>query len=272
MSQFVKLRSGQVHIQMLWSLCSRCDERKVDVCGGGGRQFLLCLFRCLLQSLKSHLVSGKIYALCLLKLIDHPVCDGIVKIIAAKTCIAVGRENFDYAVTDFDDGNIEGTAAKVIYHDFLLFLIVKAVSQCSSSRLVDNTLYVQTGNLSCILGCLTLCVIKVSGNCDNCLRNRLTQIALCVCLQFLKDHCGDLLRCVLLSVNVYLVICTHMALNGRNGAVCICNSLTLCRLAYQSLSCLCKCHDGWSCSYSFCVGDNGWLSAFHNGHTAICCT
>ena len=45
---------------------------------------------------------------------------GCVEIIAAKVGIAVGCQNFDNTVADLDDGYIESTAAKVVYHDLLL--------------------------------------------------------------------------------------------------------------------------------------------------------
>ena len=72
-------------------------------------------------------------------------------------------------VTDIDDGHIEGTAAQVIYHDLLLFLVLKAVSQGCCSGLVDDTLYIQACDLTCVLGGLTLCVVEVCRNGDDCL-------------------------------------------------------------------------------------------------------
>ena len=107
--------------------------------------------------------------------------------------IAVGCKHFDHAVANLDDGYIKGTAAQVIYHDLLLFLIVKTVSQSCRRRLVDDTLYFQTGNLARILGGLTLCIIKICRNRDHCLGNLLSQITLGICLQLLEDHSGNLL-------------------------------------------------------------------------------
>ena len=43
----------------------------------------------------------------------------------------------------------------------------------------------------------------------------LAQIGLCVCLQLLKDHSGNLLGSVSLAVNVDLVVGTHLTLDGR---------------------------------------------------------
>ena len=96
-------------------------------------------------------------------------------------CITVCCKNFDNAVTDLDDGNIECTAAEVIYHDLLLFLVVKTVSKGCRCRLVDDTLYIKTGNLTGILCCLTLGIVEVSRNCDNCLCYLLSKVALSIC-------------------------------------------------------------------------------------------
>ena len=96
---------------MLWSLGSCSDKGKVDIGCGSCGQLLLCLLSCFLQSLESHLVIGQIHALSFLELGNHPVCNCVVKVIAAQTGIAVGRQNLNYAVADFDNGNIKGTAA-----------------------------------------------------------------------------------------------------------------------------------------------------------------
>ena len=72
-------------------------------------------------------------------------------------CITVGRFNLKYAVTEFHDRNIECTATKVEYGNLhILVLLVKTISEGSCSRLVDDTLYIKTGNLTCLLGSLTL--------------------------------------------------------------------------------------------------------------------
>ena len=65
-----------------------------------------------------------------------------------------------------------------------------------------------------IFGSLTLSIVEVSRNCDNCLCYFLTKICLCILFQFLKDHCGDLLWRIFLIVDRYTVICTHLSLDG----------------------------------------------------------
>ena len=148
----------------------------------------------------------------------------------------------------------------------------QAVCQCSCGRLVDDTFYIQACDLTCILGCLTLCVVEVCRNGDNCLGYFLTEIVLSVRFQFLKDHCGDLLRRIFLSFDLYSEIASHMSLDGRDGSVGVGNSLTFCRLTYQSLASLCECYYGRCGSGTFCICNNYRFSTFHDCYAAICCT
>ena len=69
------------------------------------------LFSCFFQSLHCHLVFRQVYALLSLKFGNHPINDLVIEIIAAQMSITIGCQNFDNAVADFDDGNIECTAA-----------------------------------------------------------------------------------------------------------------------------------------------------------------
>ena len=93
-------------------------------------------------------------------------------------CIAVRRKYFDNPVTDIDNGNIEGTASQVINHDFLLGLVFQTVSKGCRCRLVNDSLYGKTGNLTGILCCLSLCIVEISRNGNDRLGYFLSQIAL----------------------------------------------------------------------------------------------
>ena len=71
--------------------------------------------------------------------------------------VAVGGFHFEHTVTQFHDGYIECTAAEVVHCDLhILVLLVKAVCQSGCRRLVDDTLYIQTGDLSCLFCSLSL--------------------------------------------------------------------------------------------------------------------
>ena len=68
-----------------------------------------------------------------------------------------------------NDRYIECTTTKVIYHDLLLILIVKSISKCCCCRLIDDTFYIKSCNLTSIFCCLTLSIVEVSRYCDNSL-------------------------------------------------------------------------------------------------------
>ena len=234
----------EVLVEVLGAFRCSCDERKVDVGSNCAGQLLLSLLSCFLHSLQSHLVVGEVDAFCRLELADDPVNDPLVEVIAAETCVAVGGQNFDDAVADLDDGNIECTAAQVIDHDLLLFLIVQAVSQSCRCGLVDDSLDIKACDLAGVLSSLSLCVVEVCGNSDDCLGDLLAEIALCVSFQLLQDHSGDLLRGILLAVDGAAAVCSHVSLNRRDCVVSVSNCLTLCGLTHQSLAGLCESDDG----------------------------
>ena len=248
------------------------DEGQVDVGGGHTGQLNLCLFSSFLQTLHRHLIAGQVYAGLHLEGAYQPIHDALVEVVAAQTVVTSGCQNFLHTVAHLDDGHIEGTAAQVIHHDLLLFALVDAIGQCSCGRFVDDTLDIQTGNLACVLGCLTLCVGEICGNRDNSGSDSLAQIGFSVCLQFLQDHCGNLLGGILFAVDAYLVIGTHLSLNGRNGAVGVGDSLTLCNLANHTLAVFRESNNRRSGAGAFGVCNHNGLAAFNNSDAGVCST
>ena len=270
--QFVELGPGQGQIQMLGAGGVGGDIGQVDVGGGHAGQLDLGLLSSLLQALHGHLVAGEVHIVGALELADHPLHDALVEVVAAETVVAGGGKNLDHAVVDVEDGDIERAAAEVVDHDLLGLLLIHAVGKSGCSRLVDDTLHIQTGDLAGVLGGLTLGVGKVSGNGDDSLRNGLAQIGLSVALELLQDHGADLLRGVGLAVHVHLVIAAHFTLDGRNGAVGVGDGLTLCHLTHHTLAGLAECHHRRGGAVALCVGDDNGFAALHDSHAAICCT
>ena len=114
----------------------------------------------------------------------HPVSDLLVEVVAAQTVVAGSGKNLDNSVADLDDRNIECTAAEVVNHDLLLFLIVKSISQSRRCRLVDDTFYIKACDFARVLGRLTLRVVEICGNGDNRLSNCLAKISFRVFFSF----------------------------------------------------------------------------------------
>ena len=81
----------------------------------------------------------------------------MVEVITTQVCITIGRLNLKHTIAKLQDGDIERTATKVEHCDALILVrLVKSVGKCCRCRLVDDTHYLQAGDLSCILCGLTL--------------------------------------------------------------------------------------------------------------------
>ena len=98
------------------------------------------------------------------------------------------------------------------------------------------------------------------------------QIAFCVALELLENHCGDFLRRIGFAVDGHLIIGAHLALDGRDGSVRIGDGLTFCNLADHTFVILGESHHGRRCAGALCVCDDDRLGAFNNGYARIGCT
>ena len=75
--------------------------------------------------------------------------------------ITSGRENLEDALVDGQEGDIEGTATKIVDNDLALIRLVETIGNCCGSRLVDNSEDVESGNDAGILGRLALVVLQI---------------------------------------------------------------------------------------------------------------
>src|SRR5207237_582042 len=73
-----------------------------------------------------------------LEAVDQPVHDPLVEVFAAEVRVAGGREHFEQAVLELEDGDVERAAAEVVDGDELVLLVVQAVRQRRRRRLVDD--------------------------------------------------------------------------------------------------------------------------------------
>ena len=206
--------------------------------------------------------------------------------------VAVGSRNFENAIAQLKNGNVERTAAQVEDQNlFVLVHLVKAVSQSSSRRLVHNTQNFQASNLASILRCLTLSVVEISRNGDDSLSDGLAQTLFSIVLHLLKHHCGNLFRRVFLAVNVdnrtaaltrnnlvrnglllflgFVVGTTDETLYRRNRVVGIGNCLVLCSLTYHTLTVFTEALNRRGGTIAFRIDQDFRRVAFHNCHRGI---
>ena len=267
--QFVELRSGERGLKVFRTRCICGDERKGDGGIGDTGEFDLRLFRSFLQTLHSHLVGTEVDAFVFLELVCEPVDDALVEVVAAETVVTGRGKDFLDAVAHLDEGDVEGTAAKVVDHDLLVGLFVDAVCESSGGRLVDDTFDLEAGDLTGVLGRLTLRVGEVCGDRDDGFGDFVAEVSLCVGLQLLQDHRGDLLRSELLVVNGDSVVGTHLSFDGRDGSVGVGDGLTLGDLTDHSLAVFAKSNDRRGGAGAFRVRDDDGLAAFDDRHTGV---
>ena len=139
------------------AICSHGEVLQRDVRAHGAGQFLLGLLSCCTQTLKSNRVLGQICTVLGLNLLDQPVNDALIPVIATEAVIASGCADLNggeavVVLADFQQGDVEGTATEVEDQNELVFLaLFEAVGQCRSRRLVNDTQDIQACDLAGIL-------------------------------------------------------------------------------------------------------------------------
>ena len=180
--------------------------------------------------------------------------------------IAVGGLDLHHTLAHFQDGDIKCPSPQVEDQDGLQSLLVQPIGQRCGGGLIDDTQYIQPGDLACVFGGLTLRVVEVSRDSNHCLGDWLSQIGLGVILQLLQNHSRYLLGRVLsihrrdvdsrvvggtpvhlegnhLSLDLcILVVAANEAFDGGDCVLRVDDSLAFGRLAYQPLAFLSEGH------------------------------
>jgi hypothetical protein len=269
LGEVLELGAGEVLVQVHRSVGGDGEVLQGDVGRGGRGEFLLGLLGGFLQALQGDLVLGQVGALGL-GLGEQEVHDALVPVVAAEAVVACGGADLDggelvLVLADFEQGDVEGSAAEVEHEDELVFLaLVQAVGQGRGGGLVDDAQHLQAGDLAGFLGGLALGVVEVRGNGDDGVGHLLAEVGLGVGLQLLQDAGRDLLGGVLLVVDGDGPVGAHVALDRRDGAVDVVDGLALGDLADQHLTGLGERDDRRRGARALGVRNNGGLAAFED--------
>src|SRR5690606_19669936 len=135
-------------------------------------------------------LPGQVDSLLLFEFGQNVVHEPVVEVVSAQVGVAVGRQNFEgrfaFVVSQLQDSNVEGSAAKVVYGDLFVFFALDSGRQSGRGRLVDNTLNVEAGDLSSVVGGLALSIVKVGRNGNDRFSYRFAQVSFGVCLDLLQ--------------------------------------------------------------------------------------
>ena len=181
-------RAGRIHR----------DIRQVDFGLLAAGQLDFGFFCGFFHALHCHRVVFQINALFFFELVDDVVDDTLVEVFAAQEGVAVGGQHFKLFVAvhigNFDDGNIERTAAQVVHRDFAVAFaaFVHAERQSGCGRFVDDAFHVQTGNAACVFGGLALAVVEVGRHGHHGFGHFLAQIGFCGFFHFTQHFGGNL--------------------------------------------------------------------------------
>ena len=273
--ELLELGARQGLIQVDGAVGGHGQVLQGDVRGGRGGQFLLRLLGGFLEALEGDRVLGQVGAGLGLDLVDQPVDDALIPVVAAQVVVAGGGAHLDggeavVILAHLEEGHVEGAATEVEDQDELVFLaLFEAVGQGRGGGLVDEALDLQAGDLTGVLGGLALSVVEVGGDGDDGLGDGLAQVGLGVSLQLHEDARGDFLRGVLLTVNLRRPVGAHVALDGGDGAVNVGDGLALGDLANQDLTGLGEGDDRGGRASAFSVGDDSGLAAFEDGDSGV---
>ena len=285
--ELLELRARELHLQVLRTRLVGGDERQVDVGLHHGGELHLGLLCRLFQALQRHPVLAQIDAFALLELRADPVDDALIEVVAAEMRVAVGRLHFEDAFADFENRDIERAAAEVVDGNRLVLLLVEAVRQRRGRRLVDDAHHFEAGDLPGIFRRLPLRVVEIRRDGDDRLAHLFAEVLLRGLLQLLQDHRGDLRRRILLAVRRdariavarahdlvrhhlhlfgdFVELAPHEALDREDGVLGVRDRLALGHLADKTLACLREGDDRRRHPAAFRIGDDDWLTAFHDG-------
>ena len=124
------------------------------------------------------------------------VDETVIEILTTKVSVTSGGLDFEDTLLDGQEGNIESSSSEIEDEDITLTdgLLIETVGDSSSSRLVDDTEDVETGDGTSVLGGLTLRIVEVGRDSDDSVVDGATKVRLGGLLHFVQDHGGNFLR------------------------------------------------------------------------------
>ena len=267
--QLLELRAGQPLLEVERAGLAVGDVGQVDRGLARGGQLDLRLLRGLLEALHGDLVLRQVDAVVVLELLDHPLDDALVPVVATEVVVTAGRLHLDHALADLEQGHVERAATEVEDQDRLVVALVEAVGQGGRGRLVDDAAHGQARDLAGLLGGLALRVGEVRRHGDHRVGDGLAEVGLGVALELLEHERADLLRREVLVVDLLGPVGAHVALDRADGAVDVGDGLPLGDLTDEHLAGLGERDHRRGGAGAFCVGDDGGFATFEDGDDAV---
>ena len=185
-AELLKLSAGNGNVEVL----TLSKSLTINFGLMGGRENSLCLLTLSSQTSKGAGVALDVDSGLLLEGSNAEIDENVIKVFTTEMGVAICGLDFKDAILNGEERHIESASTKIENEHILFTLtgLVKAVSDCGGSRLVDDTLHIETSNSAGVLGCLALGVIEVSRDGDDCRSYGLSEVSLCDFLHLDKDH------------------------------------------------------------------------------------
>ena len=283
-------------------------EHGVEVLGSGGvggdegqhdlsllrrGQLALGLLGRFLEPLQRHAVLVQVDAGVAQELLDQPVDDALVEVLAAQERVAAGGAHLEEPLRHLQDRDVEGAAAQVVDRDELPARVLEAVGERRRRRLVDDAQDLQARDEAGVLRGLALRVVEVGGHGDDRLVHRLAQVVLGGGLQLLQHEGRDLRRRIdlVLDLDVNVAVgrlgeavgheaprlldlgrvelAADQALHREHRVLGVGEGLALRDLADQPLTLGREADDRRRRAGAFLVGDDLGSAALHHRHAGV---
>src|SRR5690348_10744623 len=108
--------------------------------------------------------------------------------------VAVGSNDFEYAVVQLENGNIERSAPKVVHGNDAVLFFIEPVSEGRGGGFIHQPQNFESGDTAGVFRGLALRVVEISGNGDDRLAHRRTEEALGIALELAQNERGNLRR------------------------------------------------------------------------------
>ena len=280
---------------MLWTGLIGRDERKVDVVLLGGRECDFGFLGFFLDALNRVGLLREIDAGVGFELAEEGVHDGIIPVVTAEVRVAIRGLHFEHAVTDFQHGDVEGSAAEIVHRDFFVALFVQSVGERGCGGFVNDAKNFEARDFAGVFGGVALRIVEVRGDSDDGLRDGFAEFGFCIRLEFCENHRADFWRGVALLLTVdghldvsvavggfdhcvgyavefilhFIELASHEAFDRENGVLWVGDGLSFCSLADEAFAIFGEGDDGGCGTRAFAVLEDDGFAAFHDGHAGV---
>src|SRR5262249_8548779 len=269
------------------------DERKRDRGLRRGRELALGFLGGFLEALQRHPVLAQVDARRLAEVVEQPVHDLLVEVLAAEVRVAGGGFDLVDPVAELNDRDLESASAEVVHRYGLAPFSVEAVGQGGRRGLIDDPEHLEAGNSSRVARGLALGVVEVRGYRYDGLADLLAERLLREFLDLREDEGRDFLGAVLPTAGPDLHVTVDRAddlvgqdlsrvlrlfgvelpadqpLDGEDRVHRICDRLPLGDLSDEALAVLGEAHDRGRRAAPLAVVQDLGCGAFDHRDTAV---